>query len=202
MTGSLIEWAVAHAPLGDPDNSGDCYLVKPFPHGVLVAVLDGLGHGPEAASVAKIAAQVLESNAQDSVISLLKRCHEALRGTRGAVMSLASLNALDGSTTWIGIGNVEGLLLRLDSNIKPNKESLLLRRGLLGDQLPALRASIVPLMIGDTLIFATDGIQSGFQEGIKLDNPPQQIAAGILNQYSKGNDDALVLVVRYVGQQP
>lgn len=202
MTGSLIEWAVAQAPLGDPDNSGDCYLVKPFPQGVLVAVLDGLGHGPEAASVAKIAAQVLESNAQDSVISLLKRCHEALRGTRGAVMSLASLNALDGSITWIGVGNVEGLLLRLDSNIKPNKELLLLRRGLLGDQLPALRASIVPLMIGDTLIFATDGIQSSFQERIQLDNPPQQIATGILGQYSKGNDDALVLVARYVGQKP
>lgn len=200
--GSLIEWAVAHAALGEHGNSGDCCLVEPFSDGVLVAVLDGLGHGPEAAAVTKIAADVLQANAQDSVISLLRRCHEALRGTRGAVMSLASLSALDGSMTWIGIGNVEGLLLRLDGNIKPNKESLLLRRGLLGDQLPALRASIVPLMIGDTLVFATDGIQSGFQEGIKLDNPPQQIATGILDQYSKGNDDALVLVARYVGQKP
>jgi len=88
----------------------------------------------------------------------------------------------------------------LDSNIKPNKEQLLLRAGVLGDHLPALQASIVPVTIGDTLIFVTDGIRSGFEEGIKLDKPPERIASGILGRYSKGNDDALVFVARYLGR--
>jgi serine phosphatase RsbU (regulator of sigma subunit) len=201
MTGSLIAWDVASTALESKGDSGDCYLVKPFPEGVLVAVLDGLGHGSEAATVAKIAAEVLQAHAQENVITLLKRCHEALRGTRGAVISVASFNARDGIMTWVGIGNVEGLLLRFDRNVKPNKESLLLRRGLLGDHLPALHASIVPLMVGDTLIFTTDGIHNGFEQRINLDNSPRQIAANILRHYSKGNDDALVLVGRYVGQK-
>jgi phosphoserine phosphatase RsbX len=202
MVDAFIEWDVAQATLKGENKSGDGYLVKPFANNVLVAVVDGLGHGDEAAAAAKIAVDVLDANAHDSVISLFKRSHEALRKSRGVVMSMALLNGLDATLTWTGVGNVEGLVVRADPEIKPEKESLLMRPGVLGSSLPTLYASIIQMMPGDTFVFATDGIRSGFDEIVNSYDPPKEIATAIVSKYSKGSDDALVLVARYRGFEP
>ncbi len=200
MTGQVVDWGVAQAALGGNPRSGDCHLVMPFSGGVLVAAMDGIGHGGEACRAAETAVGILTAKAEDNIIALLKRCHEALRGTRGAVMSLASFNSAEGVMTWSGVGNVEGLLLRAD-HASPQRESLLLRAGVLGHQLPPLQAAMVPVAAGDTLIFTTDGIRGGFNSVAPfVRNPPQQVADQILARDSKGTDDSLVLVARYLGQ--
>ena len=198
----LIEWGVAARPLEGEVESGDLYVVKPFPKGVLVAAVDGLGHGPEAAAAARSAVAILKDYAHEPVISLLRRCHERLIRTRGAVMSLASFNALDSTMTWLGVGNVEGLLLRADAAADPPRENVLLRSGVVGCQLPALHAAILPVTRGDVLILATDGIRSGFAEDVSLSDPPQRIAEHILARRATGMDDALVVVARYLGHEP
>jgi len=192
---------VAALALGGQMVSGDQHLVQPFPDGLLVAVVDGLGHGGEAATAAKLAIATLEVSAQHSVITLVRRCHDALTQTRGVVMSLASFNELDDTITWIGVGNVTGVLIRADANISPNQENVLLRGGVVGYQLPLLIAAVIPVMAGDTLIFATDGLNNNFTEGIFLGDPPQRLAARILAQHGKGTDDALVLVARWTGKK-
>jgi phosphoserine phosphatase RsbX len=199
MVDSLIEWDVAQLTLPGEEKSGDCYWVKPFETSVLVVVIDGLGHGDQAAAAAKIAVEALEANARDNVISLFRRTHEALRQSRGAVMSMALIHGADATMTWMGVGNVEGLLVRANPDVKPQKESLLIRAGVLGGPLATLDASIIPIMPGDTLVFATDGIRSGFDEEINSHDPPKEIAANIMSKFSKNSDDALVLVARYVG---
>jgi hypothetical protein len=55
----------------------------------------------------------------------------------------------------------------------------------------------MPMKEGDTLIFVTDGIRSGFARGLSTGDPPQLMANRILAEYGKGSDDALVLVARY-----
>jgi serine phosphatase RsbU (regulator of sigma subunit) len=198
----LIEWGVATQPLEGEAESGDQYVVRPLPNGVLVAAVDGLGHGREAALAAKRAVATLADYAHEPVISLVRRCHERLRRTRGAVMSLAVLNVQDSTMTWLGVGNVEGVLLRADTAADPLRENVLLRSGVVGCQLPALHASILPVTRGDVLIFATDGIRSGFVEDVTLSDPPQRIAEHILARRATGMDDALVLVARYLGHEP
>jgi len=107
-----LEWGMAGEPLAGQPKSGDLGLVLPFPGGVLIGVLDGLGHGDEAAVAARAAAEVLRAQPDAHVIWLVRQCHEALGETRGVVMSLASFSERYATLTWIGIGNVEGLLLR------------------------------------------------------------------------------------------
>lgn len=198
----MLEWGLATLALPGHAESGDRHVVQPFPNGVLVAAVDGLGHGEEAAAAAKLAVSILERHAQEEVIALLRRCHEALRGTRGVVMSLASFRAPDSMLTWLGVGNVEGLLLREAADSALRHEALVLRGGVVGAELPPLRVSVIPVMRGDTLIFATDGIREGFTERLALSDPPQELADRILARHAKGTDDALVLVARYAGWGP
>lgn len=195
----LSDWAVAQRALPGQGVSGDLHLVEAFPHGVLLAVVDGVGHGPEATVAAKIAVDTLRSHPAESVHALVHRCHGALRNTRGVVLSLASWNTLDETMTWLGVGNVEGLLLRADPTSVPASETLMLRGGLVGAQLPSLSASVIPIFRGDLLILASDGIRNDFEHDIVLKASPKRIADHILEHYFKGTDDALVLVVRYLG---
>ena len=58
---------------------------------------------------------------------------------------------------------------------------------------------VVPLNVGDTLLFTTDGIRPGFADGLNLRDTTRQPADRILANFAKDTDDALVLVVRYLG---
>lgn len=206
----LIDWAVAARPLAGQSISGDLHIVAPFPAGVLVGAIDGLGHGEEAAAAAAIAVATLAAYAHEPILLLLKRCHEQLKGTRGVVMSVASITVRDNLMTWVGVGNVEGLLWHGDVNSRPAAESLPLRGGVVGYQLPPLRAFSLPVARGDFVIFASDGIRSGFAQASSLSDlfrrhsqgELQPLADRILAQYGKSTDDALVLVVRYLGGVP
>jgi hypothetical protein len=198
MNTPLIESGIARLTMPGQSQSGDRHLLQPYINGLLVAVVDGLGHGEQAAAAADLAVNTLIKHADESVIALLKRCHHALRDTRGVVLSLASFNELDRALTWMGIGNVEGLVIRTEGSPPPKQENLLLRGGVVGDQLPSLSASIIPLMQGDTLVFTTDGIRGGFAKDLSSSDPPQVMADRILAKYSKDSDDALVFVVRFL----
>jgi phosphoserine phosphatase RsbX len=203
LASSIVEWEVASRALPGEPNSGDLEVVRSVPDGVLIAAMDGVGHGEEAASAAMAARAILEEHAQEPVLALIERCHEGLRATRGVAMSVASLNRLQGSLTWLGVGNVQGVLLRRGRTpMEAAEESLLLRGGVVGVELPALRAEVLPVSKGDTLVFATDGIGSDFDRRLAWNYPPGKAAASILAHHGKTTDDALVLVARYLQDRP
>ena len=197
MIGSVLTWGVAEAPFRNERESGDRYVVQPSTEGILIGVVDGTGHGADAAAAAKIAAATLSAYARESLISLVLRCHEQLEGTRGAVMTLAYVHLRQRTLTWLGVGNVEAVLLHAAG--ESSSDQVLLRAGVIGYRLPALRADVLPLKPLDTLIMATDGIKPDFDEGLTFDEDPQQIADGILARHRNGIDDALVIVARYFG---
>src|SRR5262249_60295540 len=105
----LLQWAVAGRPRSGGTVSGDLHAVLPFEGGILVAAVDGLGHGDEAALAARTAVAMLSQQPEDSVIGLLRHCHDGLLETRGVVMSLASFNRRDSSLNEIVGGIVEGV---------------------------------------------------------------------------------------------
>lgn len=196
---ALVDWSIASRPITGQAVSGDLHLVKPTEQGVLLAVVDGVGHGDEATAAAQSAVAILESHANEPVVSLFRRCHEALMESRGVVMTLASVNALANTITWLGVGNVEGRVIRSDRSATVSVESVLLRGGMVGYQLPVLQANVIPVSAGDLLIFATDGIRGTFADNLLTNETPEHLAGHILERYFKGTDDALVLVARYLG---
>jgi phosphoserine phosphatase RsbX len=204
---AVFDWGVASLPLQGQTQSGDCHVVKIFSDEALVAVVDGLGHGRQAAAAARLAADVMDEYVpSDSLTVLFERCHERLRDSRGAVISLALLDAAQGAITWLGVGNIEGLLFRNPAHDgsarRRPQESLLLRPGVVGRRLPRLSNSTLPLQDGDLLVFATDGIGPAFAEMDYRSEPALQIAHHILSHYRLMTDDALALAVRYIHERP
>lgn len=193
---SVIVWATAGAALAGESSSGDRAVVVPFPDGALVALIDGLGHGYEACEAALEAERVLLAAPYEPVTVLVQRCHEALRGTRGAVMSLASFDAKSGAMSWLAVGNVEGLLVRANGEAR---DAVAMRGGTVGYTLPPLSPRTLLVYPGDTLAFASDGIRHGFHDEIIPPRSPQEIADQVIARWSKGTDDACVVVARYVG---
>lgn len=197
---SGVELGVACATLPGQSESGDLYVCETFTDGVLLALVDGIGHGPEAAVAAKTACAILKTHAAEPVIALAERCHRGLRFTRGAVMGLAAFDFEHNLLTWLGIGNVQGVVRRCGLPTDGTEELLLLRAGVVGSQLPPLQASVLPVAPGDMFVLATDGVRSGFGARITSCETPMRTAQTILDRYNKQTDDALVLVVRYQGK--
>lgn len=195
----MVEYGVAKFVLPGQGESGDQHLVCCNRNGILVAAIDGIGHGEAAANAARAAAALLRSSSDQPIISLVQRCHEKLRATRGVVLSLAFIEPEQGMMTWLGVGNVQGILMRADARNGNAQESLLLRSGVVGSQLPALQGTVLPIAQGDTLFLATDGVRSDFSTALSARENPQRAADRILEHYGSRNDDALVLVARLTG---
>ena len=193
----MAEYGIAKFVLPGEGESGDQHLVCCNQSGILVAAIDGIGHGAEAASAARAAVTVLRNGVGEPVIPLLMTCHERLRATRGVVLSIASVDVRHGLMTWLGVGNVHGVLVRADKKL--TQETLLLRGGVVGDHLPQLQAAVLPVGQGDLLVFATDGIRADFTGTLSPLENPQRAADRILKVFGNGSDDALVLALRITG---
>jgi hypothetical protein len=194
----MLDVGVAERGL-DGGVSGDLAVVTPAGTGTLLVAIDGLGHGPAAAEASAAAARLIEQRPADPLDELFARCHEALRRTRGAVMTAARVTA-DGSLEWVGIGNVEARVLRSGvAAARQGTESPVLFGGVLGHQARRVRPSRVALGRGDVLVLATDGLRGDFATGVSVQGSAQTIADRILAASSRGHDDALVLVARFLG---
>ena len=197
-----VEWGLATRRRRGEAMNGDLGVVTVLPGGVLVAAIDGLGHGGEAARAAREAGEVVRNRASEDLVALIERCHDALRNTRGAVIGLAFVSHLRRTMTWLGVGNVEGLVLGRDRSGPRPKGWLPLGRGVLGHELPSVRPTTLDVRPGDVLILATDGIEGAFADAPDISGSAQDISERILAVHWKPIDDALVLAVRYVGARP
>ena len=192
-------WGVASLTHRDEAVSGDQYLVTVTGEGVLVAVVDALGHGEDAYRAAALAVRTLTQYAYEFPTALVRRCHHELRPTRGAALGLAWFDWRRRSVTWIGIGNVAGVLVQGGAGIEPRPQALLTRSGVIGDQLPALRPSVLPLAAQTMLVLASDGVSGEFAAALSLLLTPQRLAQRLLDRYGRQDDDATVLVFRCGG---
>jgi negative regulator of sigma-B (phosphoserine phosphatase) len=152
----------------------------------LLALIDGLGHGPEAAKVAKSAIERLgEVSLQANLIEIMENLHHHLRGTRGAAATVCLIR--EGRIAACGVGNVE---LRSAETPIP----FVFSPGILGARVQKFRVCEAPLRLGTRLIMFSDGISTR----LRLDSfralPPKEACAAIMEKARKSEDDATVLV--------
>jgi negative regulator of sigma-B (phosphoserine phosphatase) len=195
-----VEWSVAARCRPGERTSGDRAVIELHCEETLVAGIDGLGHGAEAAHAAERAAGVFHDARGEDLSTLATRCHRALSGTRGAALSVVRVSAF-GVLTWLGIGNVEGRLVSGDTRVRRVKGSLPMTPGIAGHALPRLKAETLDVEPGDVVILATDGVRVGFADGLEVFGSAAAITERVLEESWERVDDALVIAVRYLGQR-
>lgn len=200
MIRPVLEWHTESAPLPSETVSGDVGHVTLTDTGGFAFALDALGHGPEAAHVAAMAhAHLLAAAPSDSLQELFHQCHRKLLGTRGVALCLARIDVETDTMTWLSVGNIQAVHIRLDRNGIPYFESLIMRAGVVGDRLPELKVSRTVLRSGDVVVLASDGIEYGWQNEFRPDISPRDLATALINRHRVMKDDALVTVLRYRG---
>jgi negative regulator of sigma-B (phosphoserine phosphatase) len=196
-----IEWAAKSRPRPGENVCGDRLLaVDVNGTGALIGVLDGLGHGAEAAEAANCGVEVLRNARSEPLDVLVQLCHRALSGTRGAAMTLARIDFRADTLSWIGIGNVAADLVAKHPAGVEVRSSARLAGGIVGYRIPeVLTPQEVPIRPGDLLVIASDGIVEDHLDDIDFSAPALLIADQILHSHAKDNDDALVLAARHRG---
>jgi len=157
-------------------------------------VVDGLGHGPGAAAAAHAALRIAAEKPMLAPEALLAAMHEALRSTRGAAASVASVSRGDASGAYAGIGNVRCVVCE-DGRAR----QLVSHNGTLGHSVRKLQTFDFAFPAGAMLVMHSDGIASHWTfdayPGL-LRHHPAVIAAVLYRDHARARDDATIAVLR------
>ena len=193
MAESPVEIAVAARPYPGETVSGDAWRVDWDRDTCRIAMIDGLGHGPEAAAAAAAATSTLAAHPALELVSVIQECHVALKGTRGAAVLLIRIAMVSGEVTFAGVGNVEAQIWQAGRT-----RHLMSDRGIVGATLPRIRPVSISLEPEWLFLMYTDGIRGRFdpptlqQSALDVNG----LAHAILNDWSRSTDDATVLVAQ------
>jgi hypothetical protein len=190
---AAFSWSIAQRPCAGEQVSGDAGIAWVSDRHLLMAVVDGLGHGEPAHEVAQVAQSWLTQHGSPDLEVTMRGLHEALRGTRGAAATLACLDAETHRGASLGVGNVALQILRAAGGRFPSAD------GILGQSMRTPRLNRFELGQDDVLLIYSDGVNTEFG----LEDYPQArylgaeaVARTVIRRYAQLLDDATCLAVR------
>lgn len=176
--------------------SGDGYATAENSERTVIMVADGLGHGRLAAEAAEKAIEVFHANTGGSPAEILEAANLALRGTRGAAMAIALIDHEMSEVRYAGIGNISAALINPRSG---RSTSMVSRNGIIGHTKHKVQEFAYAWARDLLLVMYSDGLTSHWQleryQGLLL-RSPGVIAGALYRDFSRGRDDATVLVAR------
>ncbi len=186
-----MEIGVAQRPAQGETLCGDAYAVVRCGNRTLVALADGLGHGPEAARAAEAFCSHAREAADRPLDAILASADRVVAGTRGVAAALLRLDP-PGHFEFAGVGNV---VLRALSRRPIHPLSV---AGTLGRRSARrLRCERFEVDRGDLLVLYTDGVSGRWDLSPLRGEPTERLARELLDVHGRAHDDATCLVVRW-----
>jgi len=185
-----VRFAAAARPMPGERECGDQWAGETRGDETTLILADGLGHGPEAAAVARRVVAIALERLALPVAEILATCHAELRGSRGAAVTIVRCFAREGRLSHCGVGNVEVTgITRVP--VRPISTP-----GIVGVRARKFVETTYLLHPGDLLLLYTDGVSSRLSlERFRALEPSAMVDA-ILAQHAKEHDDAACIVVR------
>lgn len=190
---SRWELGMSTRPLPGQRDCGDLAAALEVDDGLLLAMIDGTGHGPSGRAAAERAQDCLETRGGGQLRSTFEAVHEALRGTPGAAMGLLFITPALRHATYAGVGNT-GICRRFGLPWRPIGSN-----GVLGQRLPGVIEQRMQLERDDLIVLWTDGV-SGMPDAITARDtlrPAQELADMMVHFHGKPHDDAGCIVLRW-----
>jgi anti-sigma regulatory factor (Ser/Thr protein kinase) len=162
-----------------------------------VMVVDGLGHGPNAAEASSAAVRIFNRLASQSPARIMEGLHAALRPTRGAAASIVQFDPARRVVTFCGLGNVAGVVASRQTGATKGMVTL---NGTVGHVARRIRELEYPYPAeADPLVILhSDGLAThwSFQAypGLSMAHP-SLIAAVLYRDFARGRDDATVVAI-------
>jgi serine phosphatase RsbU (regulator of sigma subunit) len=192
--GEVLEHSSLIRPCQGEYLSGDAVVIRPLEQGLFVAIVDVLGHGPEAHELTQVIDAYLARYGSADVSGLMTRLHQHLMGTRGAAAGLCAIDAASGRIDYAGIGNT---VMRRFGKVETR---LVSQDGVLGQNMRTPMPQTLQLDPGDLVLLYTDGVSDRFTSndypGV-LRHAPKEVASNIVQRFGKDHDDAACIAVRY-----
>lgn len=167
---------------------GDGWAVVEAADATLLAVIDGLGHGPEAHQAAQAARATIERRGGLELEPLVAELGAALRDSRGACLGLARVDHRLARVRCAIVGNVEIVGLGR-APIRP-----LPSPGIVGRALRKLRVCEALVSPGDRLFLYSDGISRRVELARYGRLGAQLAAEAVVRDFGVAHDDATCLV--------
>jgi hypothetical protein len=191
---SPVRVGVISLPLRGEPICGDGWKVKTTADGVLLMVVDGLGHGTLAADAAREANRVLAVTDSASPADILRDCHNALRKTRGAAAAVAVMGRGHGNLLFAGLGNISAVIAN-----RQGTRGLASHNGTVGHQMHRIQEFTMPWTDNSILIMHSDGLATRWDlddyPGI-WGKHPSLLAAVLYRDFARERDDVTVLVAK------
>jgi anti-sigma regulatory factor (Ser/Thr protein kinase) len=195
--GRRREIGILGRPCEGEVESGDHAMFVRTEHDLLLAVADGLGHGPPAFTASQAAIGAVAGASDRDLLALFDLAHVALAATRGAVLSLARVDDERRSFETAAVGNVATHLERpRESRRYAGVGAVLGAPGRVPKPKNVERTTIDPR---EALIMFTDGLltrSTASEDPALFVEHPIVIAHAMMNRFARINDDALILVAR------
>jgi anti-sigma regulatory factor (Ser/Thr protein kinase) len=176
------------------DVCGDAWALVQGRGRLVVLVVDGLGHGFEAAAAARAAIETVQAKAHLDATNLMDAVHAALRPTRGAAAALALLQPQSELCTFCGVGNIAASIRGAGTS-----RSMVSHNGILGHQVRRMQEFQYPFPKGSMLLMHSDGMATHWDlaayPGIEMRHPAL-VSAALYRDHSRGRDDLTVLALR------
>ena len=173
---------------------GDGWLVESAGGRHLAVVVDGLGHGIQAATAAGTALRVAREQGNAEPAALLTSMHSALRSTRGAAAGVATFRPHASSGVFAGIGNIRALVRTAEAT-----RNLVSHNGTLGHQVRKFQPFDFAFPPHALVVLHSDGVATHWSldtyPGLDRHHPGV-IAAAVYRDYARPRDDATIVVVR------
>ncbi len=192
-----VEFGAICLPIASEEECGDGWALLLTGDSIRLLAVDGLGHGPDAAIAARCAIEAFDKHPTLNLPALLDAAHLALRHTRGAAIAVAELNYRAHTLAFAGIGNISACVVNDTA-----RRQLVSHNGIAGHNIRRTQEFVVPCPAYSLAIMASDGIHTQWDlaayPGLR-GRSPGLIAAILMRDFSRGRDDATVLVVRFNG---
>lgn len=188
-----LDVAVCVRPIMGEAVSGDAAFHVERGDGVVLALVDGTGHGPDARSAAERAEATIRKSAASSPAVLLGELDRALKGLAGAAAGIAYVEPSLGSLVFAGVGNVSARVFGRE------EVRLVSAHGILGQRFPTPVERRLDFGEKDAFVMHSDGISERFDLSALPElayAPAQKLAALLLSRFGKHHDDASCLVLR------